>query len=553
MRDHGAVVPVGWSACSEARQRGCVGHQAARHREGVVQLQALERCGAAGGLQARGQPVVQQGPVVGARHQADHRRVQAVGGQQRSALRPDLQEGAHDAAHRVQVHLVQRQPLAEHAVVGEPPAHRSEVLHRVQRGRSAARRVEEIRDHHVVALGAGAHEAARIGDQHARLAGTAGLPEAGNEERGCVRHLGQEFDRVHLQAGLGRRSRRGHPGAEAQEQRSARTGMQQQRDPCLARVGHARHVAAFLRPVVDVQAAHALRILDHADRGHGPNRVRDHAAAFGQLQEVQPRGGQHRRRAGGQRRPRQQPAPGAARQQRDVAQRDCREHRFRAQPGQQRHAEDGGGQGCPQRVRGDGGAEGPARIARLHAEVAEQRAHRHRRQHEGQRGRQGLGADRRGDAGSDRLLHRGSGLLAEAQPVEARHAAQRQGCEQPGPQAGAIRGAGEVALVERCPGGGACQVDRQHQRVGVDGVLGDPRQHADHDHFVADAQQAGERKQPQQGGAALRGCPGSSGSPGPAVLCAEEGPGDRCAGEVQPRRHSGGRGVAERRGEDEGG
>ena len=79
----------------------------------------------------------------------DHGRLEAVRRDHGETLRIDRRERAHDAAQRLEIELVQRQPLAKHAARIEPPAHGLEMLHRVQRSRAAPRRMEVVRHDHV--------------------------------------------------------------------------------------------------------------------------------------------------------------------------------------------------------------------------------------------------------------------------------------------------------------------------------------------------------------------------------------------------------------------
>ena len=58
------------------------------------------------------------------------------------------------------------------------------------------------------------------------------------------------------------RGPRGDAGAQPEEQRAPRRGMQQDRQQRLPRVGEQRRAAAFLLPVVDVQRRDAARVLD---------------------------------------------------------------------------------------------------------------------------------------------------------------------------------------------------------------------------------------------------------------------------------------------------
>ena len=67
---------------------------------------------------------------------------------------------------RLQIQLVQRQPLAEKAARFQPAADGLEVFDRVQRAGAAARRVEVVGDDHVVALLARAHVAPGVRGDH---------------------------------------------------------------------------------------------------------------------------------------------------------------------------------------------------------------------------------------------------------------------------------------------------------------------------------------------------------------------------------------------------
>src|SRR5262245_59391926 len=93
-----------------------------------------------------------------ARNQAEHRGVEAVRREHRPAVRIHTEEAAYDAAQRAEIELMQRQPLAEQAALGQAILDGCEVLYRVERSRSAACRMEVVGDDHVITIARGTGE-----------------------------------------------------------------------------------------------------------------------------------------------------------------------------------------------------------------------------------------------------------------------------------------------------------------------------------------------------------------------------------------------------------
>ena len=109
------VVGVERRVAGEARERARAGDEAAEQREIVVDAELGGPCAhRRAGNRARTCRDV-EAVAVAARDQSEHRRVEAVGREHRPAARIDGEERAHDAAQRVEIELMQRQPLAEQA------------------------------------------------------------------------------------------------------------------------------------------------------------------------------------------------------------------------------------------------------------------------------------------------------------------------------------------------------------------------------------------------------------------------------------------------------
>ncbi len=111
--------------------------------------------------------------VVRAPDESEHRRLEAVAGEHGPAVRKRDEERLDDAAKRVVVELMERQPLAEDAVRREPRMHGLEVLDRVERAGAAARRVKVVRDDHVVATVARPHVATGVRRDQVQVADSA--------------------------------------------------------------------------------------------------------------------------------------------------------------------------------------------------------------------------------------------------------------------------------------------------------------------------------------------------------------------------------------------
>jgi hypothetical protein len=496
VHDHRAVVAVGRCALGEAREGGGAGEHAAGHRELVFQARGgqLRRTAQSSDPRAHGGQV--DGRLVGPCDQAEHRRVEAVAGQHRDAVGVRGEKRCDDAAQRAEVHLMQREPLAEDAAGRQARAHGRELLLRVQRAGTAARRVEQVGHDHVVARAGGLHEAPRIGRHGVHGPQRHRRGRRPGEQLGRGDHLGQQFHRMHLQARLLRRGRGREAGAQAEEERlPGRRRVQQQRQLRQPPLDQAAGAAAFLRAVVDAQARHALGVGHHADRGHHAVAVAQHLAARGHVDEAQVRAPQ-RRGAGGHREQRVARAPPArGRLQQQVADHHQGQADRRADRRNEPHTHQRGRDGSARGVERQRAPErSPARL-RLDAQVREQRAHHQRRRPHGGRGCKGFARQRAGRAGTHPARGPGTQGVGPAQRETRQQHRGRESEQQLVAQPRRIARAMGQALMDSGARGRAEQVHREQQRVAVDGAFGDLAEHAHGEHLVADAEHAGGHQQ----------------------------------------------------------
>jgi hypothetical protein len=139
-------------------------------------------------------------------------------------------------------------------------------------------------------------------------------------------------------------------------------------------------------------------------------------------------------------------------------------------------------------------AESDAGGTRLRAEVAEQRTHHERRQHERRHGERGFRGQRGSEARAQKLQCDGLDAFGAPQPGGAEQAGHGQASQQAVAQVAAERGS-QPPLVGRGTHRRPDEVDREQHGEGVDGVLRHLAEHPHHEHFVADAQQAGGGQQ----------------------------------------------------------
>ena len=213
------VVGIDCGAKGKMGQRLGSGHEAAQQCVAIGQLQAASARLIPRFAQALFDPVRRHWCAAGVRDQTQHWRIEAVRGQHGQCARIHAVIRAHDAAQRLQVELMQRQPLAKQATRLQACANRGKMLDRVQG--AAARRMEQIGHDYIVLLAGCAHVAARVGCDDGGHAGARLNPVSRLEMGRRSNHFRQQFDNIDAQPRIFGRSCGGHAGAQTEEQRIA--------------------------------------------------------------------------------------------------------------------------------------------------------------------------------------------------------------------------------------------------------------------------------------------------------------------------------------------
>ena len=160
---------------------------------------------------------------------------------------------------------MQREPLAEQALGRESLADRAKMFDRVEKTRSVAPGMKQVRHNHIIPRAGRTNETAGISDEHVPGRRALRRKVEGRKLRHDLDHLRNEFDAVTVQAGIkaGRAESNARPQAE--EQRAFRRGMQEQREVGLPILQRRRNSASHLKTVIDAQRAVPGRVLDHRD------------------------------------------------------------------------------------------------------------------------------------------------------------------------------------------------------------------------------------------------------------------------------------------------
>ena len=271
--------------------------------------------------------------------------------------------------------------------------------------------------------------------------------------------------------------------------------MQLQRQQGQAPLDRATGAAAFLDPVVDMQARHAPPVLDYADRRHHAIAVTQDAATGRQIDKAQRRGQQRQQ---DQRQPEAAATAPKARYQRQVAGSDQQQGAARAQQRNQADADQPRRQGGRCSVDRQGAAERHLIGTRQMAELGKDNPHDPGRRPHGEGCRQRLAGQRRSRAGTEPARGQEHDPVGRPQAEATGQRSQHQPAQQARQTSLASVQSALGPLVPGGPGGGAEQVDRQQQRIAVDRVLGHLAQHPDREHLVANAEQARSGQQQQQ-------------------------------------------------------
>ena len=259
--------------------------------------------------------------------------------------------------------------------------------------------------------------------------------------------------------------------------------------------------AAFLLPVIDAQAAHAIDILGDGHRCHHAILVTDDMAAIRHIdksQRTQQSSHANNNGHGGprgpplQRRPRRQRAPTWQRQQQQIAGGNRSQQPRRSEQRQQQHATQQRRQCSAHGIDRQRRAETPACGARLDAQMTKQCAHDATGQSEHRQRERRFLRDRGTEAVAQASGQGGSQHRAQRGAVrQQQHAGQhrsRQAVQQALAQRQRIGRCGQLALIKGGAASRAEQVHAQQYGEGINGVFSHLAQHPHHDDFMADAQ-----------------------------------------------------------------
>ena len=269
------VVGVDRRVAGQAIERARAGDERTEQREVVADCEIR----GAACCQPRADLLQIEALVAIACNEPDDGRFQTVGRENRVAARVHVDEAAHDAAQRVEIELMKRQPLAEQAVGREPRPDCAKMLYRVSEP-------EPLR--------AGWKLSATITSCCSRLART---NRRASPDMTCRRSLCAsgpsarvKYDDASMTSGSSSTASTSSVGSAVADRavtpvpsprNSARCGAGCRRSGSPpSQIGERGCAAAFLLSIVDVQRRDIDSILDDADARQGPFGVADESAVL---------------------------------------------------------------------------------------------------------------------------------------------------------------------------------------------------------------------------------------------------------------------------------